>query len=170
MSKDEIFLLSHAKAIGMAAAKVMLQELKAVKHENPSKVYIDAYGCEVHVNGPTVAPLSKPETLAQKIARFDALSEKVRQTRALMMGLVHDIDEDDGDLEDDSFVDDTPQVDDFGDILETVPLKKPVPGSLGDYLAGTGTGDGGQSPAVKSIGDDQPKPEPVVESVDEPVD
>ncbi len=161
MDKDKIFLQSHAKAIGMAAAKVMLQELKAVKHESPSKVYIDAYGCEVHVNGPTVAPLSKPETLAQKIARFDALSEKVRQTRALMMGLVNDINEDDGDLEDDSFVADTPQVDDFGDILETVPVKKPSTGDI----------DGGQSPAVKSNGDDQPKPEPVDDkSVDESVD
>ena len=42
MDKDQIFIKSHAKSIGMAAAKVMLQELKSVKHDNPSKVYIDA--------------------------------------------------------------------------------------------------------------------------------
>nr|DAU94604.1 MAG TPA: hypothetical protein [Microviridae sp.] len=159
MDKDKIFLQSHAKAIGMAAAKVMLQELKAVKHESPSKVYIDAYGCEVHVNGPTVAPLSKPETLAQKIARFDALAEKVRASRALMMGLVQDFNEEDGDLEDGSFADETPEVDDFGDVLESVPVQK----------QSTGDGDGEQSPAVKSNGDEKPTPEPVDESVDGPV-
>lgn len=160
MDKDQIFIKSHAKAIGAAAAKVMLQELKAVKHDNPSKVYIDAYGCEVHVNGPTVAPLSKPETLAQKIARFDALAEKVRNSRALMMGLAQDFKEADADLEDDGFVEDTPQVDDFGDLLESFPVKKPS----------TGDGDGEQSTAVKSNVDEKPKTEPVGESVDEPVD
>lgn len=156
MDKDQVFLKSHAKAIGMAAAKVMLQELKAVKHDSSSKVYIDAYGCEVHVNGPTVAPLSKPETLAQKIARFDALAEKVRATRALMMGLVRDFNEEDGDLEDGSFAEDTPEVDDFGDILESVPVQK----------QSTGDGDGEQSPADKSNGDEKPTSEPVDESGD----
>lgn len=161
MNKDQVFLKSHAKAIGMAAARVMLQQLKAVKHESPSKVYLDAYGSEVHVNGPTVAPLSKPETLAQKIARFDALAEKVRASRALMMGLVRDFNEDDDDLTDGSFADETPEVDDFGDVLESVPVKKP---------ASTGDVDGGQSPAVKSNGDEKPKTEPADESVDGPVD
>lgn len=159
MDKDQVFLESHAKAIGMAAAKVMLQELKAVKHETPSKVYIDAYGCEVHVNGPTVAPLSKPETLAQKIARFDALAKKVRASRALMMGLVQDFNEDDGDLDDGSFADETPEVDDFGDVLESVPVQK----------QSTGDGDGEQSPADKSNGDEKPKTESVDESGDGPV-
>ena len=160
MDKDQIFIKSHAKAIGVAAAKVMLQELKSVKHDNPSKVYIDAYGCEVHVNGPTVSPLSKPETLAQKIARFDSLAEKVRATRALMMGLAQDYKEEDSDLEDDGFVEDTPQVDDFGDVLETIPVKKPS----------TGVVDGEQPTAVKSNVGEKPKTEPVDESVDEPVD
>ena len=159
MDKDQVFLKSHAKAIGMAAAKVMLQELKAVKHESPSKVYIDAYGCEVHVNGPTVAPLSKPETLAQKIKRFDALAEKVRASRSLMMGLVQDFNEDDGDLDDGSFADEVPEVDDFGDVLESIPVQK----------QSTGDGDGEQSPADKSNGDDKPKTEPVDESGDGPV-
>ena len=160
MDKDQIFIKSHAKAIGVADAEVMLQELKAVKHESPTKVYIDAYGCEVHVNGPTVAPLSKPETLAQKIARFDALAEKVRASRALMMGLAQDFKEADADLEDDGFVEDIPQVDDFGDVLESIPVKKPS----------TGDGEGEQSPAVKGSGDEKPKTEPVDESVDDPVD
>lgn len=95
--------------------------------KSASKVYLNEFGNEVHVNGPTVAVL-KTETLREKIERLDRLAATVRANRAAMaqvfddMGVVG-IDKngnpvvEEEDPTDFGLLDDVEQRDEFGDIV-----------------------------------------------------
>lgn len=123
MNKDEIFVAQHKKAMGEEKARKMLEDVKKAykSEEKPKKVYISVYGGEVHVNGPVVVQVEKPETLAEKIARFERLAETVRANRSLMSQLAHDIiSDDEEDINDDSLLDDVEDLDAFGEPVQKV--------------------------------------------------
>ena len=95
--------------------------------KNASKVYLNEFGNEVHVNGPTVAVL-KTETLREKIERLDRLAATVRANRAAMAQVYNDlgvvgIDKngnpvvEEEDTTDFDLLDDVEQRDEFGDIV-----------------------------------------------------
>ena len=95
--------------------------------KNASKVYLNEFGNEVHVNGPTVAVL-KTETLREKIERLNRLAATVRANRAAMAQVYNDLgvvgidkngnpvveEEDPNNF---SLLDDVEQRDEFGDIV-----------------------------------------------------
>lgn len=126
----EIFLESRRKVDGITSAKVTAFDnvRKAKSEEQPKKVFLDVYGREIHVNGPLVASTSKPESLREKIERFDRLAERVRMSRAIMMDTLDEFDGPDEDPDDDTLLDDTPELDPFGDpiVAEPTPVK-PAP-------------------------------------------
>lgn len=117
--EDENFVAQRQTVCGKQKALEMLSNLKALHpetKEKPSKVYINIYGAEVHVNGPTVAPVTAPETLQQKIARFERLAESVRANRALLAGLQADFFADEeSDEDEEKAMEEIDSVDDFGD-------------------------------------------------------
>ena len=95
--------------------------------KNASKVYLNEFGNEVHVNGPTVAFL-KTETLREKIERLNRLAATVRANRAAMAQVYNDmgfvgIDKNGNpvveqeDPNDFSLLDDVEQRDEFGDVI-----------------------------------------------------
>lgn len=130
----EIFLASRRKVDGIAAAAVSFPEPLAEDSEVdvsdiPSKMYLDEFGREIHVRGPLVAQVGKPESLREKIARFDRLAEQVARSRAIMMSTVDEFGPDvDEDPDDDSFLDDIDETDPFGDpiVAEPLPAKPAV--------------------------------------------
>lgn len=127
MDKDTIFICQHKKACGEDKAKKMLESLKKqeTKKEDHKKVYISIYGGEVHVNGPVAVCVRKPESLAEKIARFEALAERVAANRMLVHQVINDtFNEGDEDVLDDK-IDDFDDVDDFGELVEKQPVAKP---------------------------------------------
>lgn len=159
MDKDFIFVMQHKKASGIEAAKSMLKEMKeeASKVKDHDKVYINVYGNEVHVKGPSVVTLAKPESLAEKIARFERLAEQVRINRSLLQGLVQEI-VDDEDPNDDDNLDDVKDYDDFGEVIEkdyvvktqkTLPLNEGNVESAGEKAAAT------QKPSAAEIAKDE---------------
>ena len=102
MTKDELFIEIRKKAMGEDAAKKMLSlAKKSVEGQvKPTKVYLNIYGNEVHVNGDVSASLSKGETLQEKIARFDRLSAQVSAIRlARQMGVLSLEDDDEEDID-----------------------------------------------------------------------
>lgn len=116
--KDLILLKQHIKAMGEENAKKMLVEAKKkfLPVDTPKKVYINVYGAEVHVNGPVVSFLKKPETLAEKVVRFERLAAAVKAQRKLMYSLAKDVlEEDETDEEADKAMEEVESVDDFGD-------------------------------------------------------
>lgn len=151
-----LFEFGRRKVAGFGSISSMTL-VDTVSEQEPDSVYLNEYGSEVHVNGPNVVPVGKPESLREKIARFDALAARVRESRAIMAGLASELepDDDDEDLLDDSFVDDGDDYDSFGDIVERPNLS-------------TSASDG-EGPAVKPAGPQQPGPasEPVTEPSDE---
>lgn len=128
----EIFYASRRKVEGIKVAQDSFKvsksfDTKIDKSSNiPSKMYLDEYGREIHVRGPLVASTQKPESLREKIARFDRLAEQVRRNRALMFGLLQDIEEDDEDVCDDKLLDDVVELDPFGEpiVAEHLPSTK----------------------------------------------
>lgn len=116
--KDSIFLKQHIKAMGEENAKKMLVEAKKkfLPVDTPKKVYINVYGAEVHVNGPVAVGVARPETLKEKIARFNRLAANVKAHRQLMMGLYQDmVSDDETDEEAEKAMEEVVSVDDFGD-------------------------------------------------------
>lgn len=120
--QDKIFIAQHKFMSGEEKAKKMLEDMKKTfsnKEKSAKKVFIDVYGAEVHVNGPLVASVNKPETLRQKIARFDRLAENVRLNRALLNELAQSglfDDEIETDEESDKEIESVVDVDEFGDV------------------------------------------------------
>lgn len=94
------------------------------------KVYLNDVGSEVHVQGENIARVSKTESLAEKIARFDRLAAYVRQSRAAQMLLSSDFEDGDGytdeELNDDSFADEQDPFDEFGEPIEQLVQKTVV--------------------------------------------
>lgn len=132
------FIASHAKAGGVNLADKLYAQLQAkIKSlpDCPLKVYLSATGGEVHVKGSTTASLKKPETLQEKIARFDRLAAQVSQSRAINYGLAQELEDDDSeiDAEADDF-EDIVETDDFGEIVA-----KPAK-SAGQVPAGSANG------------------------------
>lgn len=124
------FLQGRAKIKAAQDVQAAFDNFKAsvVKFaKNASKVYLNEFGNEVHVNGPTVAVL-KTETLREKIERLDRLAAVVRANRAAMSQVFEDmgvvgIDKDgrpvieEEDPTDFGLLDDVEQRDEFGDIV-----------------------------------------------------
>lgn len=119
MTKDEIFICQHKKACGEEAAKKMLETLKKKQPDvkAATKVFINVYGEEVHVNPAPSMPLVKAETLAEKIARFDRLSAVVASNRSLLQEMAESgfFDDDEEDIMAEKEMEDVEEVDDFGE-------------------------------------------------------
>lgn len=149
MTKND-FVLSHQKAAGNKAAVELYERLQArIKNLSDCslKMYLSATGEEVHIKGSTTAQLKKPETLQEKIARYDRLAAQVAQSRAIHYGLSQEMtDEDDINAEDDDFAD-IEEKDDFGDVVAKP--SKPA----GQVPADSANG------SAQSAGD-EPAPEP----------
>lgn len=118
------FIQSHIKQ----ASVTKLSELATARpqEDSPQRAYLSPTGGEIHVNGPTVQYIKKSESLAEKIARFDALSERVHADQRLMFGVVSDLVSEDDDPDDYDFADGN-DVDEFGDVIEKVPAKGEQP-------------------------------------------
>lgn len=129
MLDDKVFIEMYSKAIGKAAAREMLSEVRktlSIK-EKPTESYLNEFGNEVHVNGDVSASLTKGETLQERIARFDKLADQVAAIRyARAMGMLPDDDGPDEDVNDFSKLDDVEIRDDFGDIVPNQSSAEPA--------------------------------------------
>lgn len=115
-------------------------------------------GGEIHRGESVVDRISKPETLKQKVARFERLAQKVRENRAYQYNMLQesfgpdtDGEENDFDFEEGDFVDE------FGDVH--------IPSA--DKSAEIDEDDGDKSPAPTEHGDKKPKSEPISEPVED---
>lgn len=117
----EDLLKGQRKAGTLANAEKVLAQVaidaKEPEKDEPIKTFVlSPSGGEIHRGESVVDHISKPETLREKIARFDRLSAKVRQDRqylAMMGGEMLYENPDDFDFDDGEYVDD------FGDIVVT---------------------------------------------------
>lgn len=124
------FIISRSKIKAAQDVQASFDAFKASIAKfakNASKVYLNEFGNEVHVNGPKVAVL-KTETLREKIERLDRLAATVRANRAAMAQVYHDMgivgvdrngnpvieDEDPNDF---SLLDDVETKDEFGEVV-----------------------------------------------------
>lgn len=128
---------------------------KEDKEKGTAKTFVlSPTGGEIHRGESVVDRISKPETLREKIARFERLSQKVRENRLLQLQMLQESigDGKDEDVDDFDF-DDGEFVDDFGDVVKPKPVQpvKPVE---------SGEDDGEKSPAPQSQGDVKPSDEP----------
>ncbi len=158
--KQYEFAVSHQKAAGLKSAEQMVSALvkKEEKNKEPRRVYLNALGNEIHVQGPLVANLQKPESIREKIARFDRLAFAVRTNRAIMQSVKDEV----GDLEpidekdqlDDSFVGEGEDLDSFGEPVVAEPAKPEMPTQrVAANDAGSAASDdesGGAAPAAPS--------------------
>ena len=127
MLDKQIFIGMYKKAIGASRAAKMFEEAQSIQKEQKthSEVFLNEFGNEVHVKGDLAASLLKGETLKERIARFDALAERVAAIRlARQVGILpsEDVEED---VNDDSLLDDVEIRDDFGDIVSVAEPAKP---------------------------------------------
>lgn len=139
-SRDNILLKQHIKAMGEENAKKMLLEAKKkfLPSDTPSKVYINVYGAEVHVNGPVVAFVKKTETLAEKVARFERLAANVKAQRQLMYSLAKDmLEEDETEEEAEKAMEEVESVDEFGEryVVKSQPKLSFAEPKKGDEVA-----------------------------------
>lgn len=145
----EAYLKGQRKAgFSSFAEKVVADaaiESKEPEKDEPVKTFVlSPTGGEIHRGESVVDRISKPETLREKIARFDRLSARVRQDRMFALGMLQDSIPDGEDSEDDFDFEDGEIRDDFGDIIET-----PV------------------QPVETKV---EPEPEPVAEPTGDPVE
>lgn len=131
MLDKQTFIDMYKKAIGTARAEKMYKEVCDTQQELKKRstelknVFLNEFGNEVHQKGDLAASLVKGETLRERIARFDALAERVaaiRMARALGVLPSEEIEED---VNDDSLLDDVEIRDDFGDIVSVAEPAKP---------------------------------------------
>lgn len=166
---DKDFIAGRAKAMSAAVVEKKLAEYKKaaeLRKKNASKIYLDEYGNEVHINGPVVETVHKVETLQERIARYDRLAAAVRASRQAMnfvaneMGVIgvdkhgqpifgKDVVEDPEDFEK---LSDVEEIDDFGDVIE-----KPA----------IGVQDGEKIAAPQSQAIEEPIEKPVADPVPE---
>lgn len=155
--KDKIFIEQHKFMSGETGAAKMLSDLKKQQPETkdtPKKVYISIYGGEVHVNGPLVSPVLKPETLAQKIARFERLAEHVRANRALLAELAQTglFDDEESEEDEDKAMEEVESVDEFG---EKVVVKSQTHMNFVNNKATGAASDSNDVSNQQSIADDE---------------
>jgi hypothetical protein len=127
---------------------------KEPKKDEPVKTFVlSPTGGEIHRGESVVDRVSKPETLKQKIARFERLAQRVRQSRELAYAALQDSIPDCADNADEFDFEDGDFVDDFGDVIEPITPIKPV----------TGDQDGEQPAAPQSQAGEKPIEEPVTD-------
>ncbi len=117
-------LKGQRKAGTLANAKKVLAQVAIDAKEpdkgKPIKTFVFSLtGGEIHRGESVVDHISKPETLREKIARFDRLSAKVRQDRQYLAMMGGEMLSPDDENPDDFDFDDGEYVDDFGDIVVT---------------------------------------------------
>ena len=143
----ESYLKSQRKTGLQEAVKNYLENLPLLDEGGTFK--LSPTGGEIHSGESVVDRLSKPETLREKVARFERLAQKVRQNHAYMIGLgqeiVGDEEADDFDFEDGDYYDD------FGDHISPVPEEK----------SEIGEEQGASQPATTAKADEKPESEPV---------
>lgn len=110
-------------------------------------------GGEIHRGESVVDRISKPETLREKIARFDRLAARVRQDRQYLAMLGGEMLSPDDEDPDDFDFESGEIRDDFGDVVEipSQPVPKPVK---------SGDGDGEEPAATNSQAGEKPSEEP----------
>ncbi len=126
------------------AAKVAIAAKEPTEEEVekgiPVKTFVlSSTSGEIHRGESTVDRVSKPETLREKIARFDRLAARVRQDRQYLAMIGGEMLSPDDENPDDFDFDNGEYVDDFGDIVvtptqpvepkvepETVPVAEPT--------------------------------------------
>lgn len=114
---EKDWIASYRKLQGKdAAAKILVSNVEAAaKVKDHDSVYFSPTGLEMHVKPSLVDIVNKPESLKEKIARFDALAERVYSDRRALAVVAAELSGDD-DLNDISFADDlSGDTDDFGD-------------------------------------------------------
>lgn len=152
------FLKSQRKT-GLEAFVKKKMDVDAVIAKDPEKdelvktFVLSATGGEIHRGESVVDRISKPETLKQKIARFERLAQKVRQSRESLYLAMQDSIPDGDDPADDFEFEDGDFVDDFGDVIEP---NKPIKPAIGE-------GEGVQPAAPHSQAGDKPSDEPVAD-------
>ena len=121
------------------AAQVAIDVKDPEKGELVKTFVLSPTGGEIHRGESVVDRISKPETLREKIARFDRLAARVRQDRQYLAQIGGEMLSLDDENPDDFDFDDGEYVDDFGDIVvtptqpvepkvepETVPVAEPT--------------------------------------------
>ena len=154
----EDFLKGQRKAGTFVFAEKIISEVaidaKEPKKGEPVKTFVlSPTGGEIHRGESVVDRLSKPETLREKIARFDRLSARVCQDRQYLAQIGGEMLSPDDDNPDDFDFEDGEYVDDFGDIVVTPtnPVVNPV--ESGDV-------EGEKAAATQSPAAEQPITEP----------
>ena len=154
--KKEHFILARARNIGQKLAEQefeRMSKLVSKKDEKKIKIYLDEYGNEVHVKGPLVDRVRKTESLAERIARYDRLSAAVAASRASMVHALGDMftNEPDEDPNDDSLMDNVEIRDDFGEVINPTPVKKPEIGVQEGEKPAASTIQAGEKPTVEPV-------------------
>lgn len=127
---------------------------KDPEKDEPVKTFVlSATGGEIHRGESVVDRITKPETLKQKIARFERLARQVRQSRETLYLAMQDSIPDGDDPADDFDFDDGQYVDDFGDVIGPITPIKPA----------TGVQEGDEPAAPQSQAGEQPIEEPVAD-------
>ncbi len=101
------------------AAQVAIDSKEPAKGELFKTFVLSPTGGEIHRGESVVDRISKPETLREKIARFDRLSARVRQDRQYLAQIGGEMLSPDDENPDNFDFDDGEYVDDFGDIVVT---------------------------------------------------
>lgn len=140
------------------AAQVAIDAKEPTKEEVEKGAVVKTFvlsptGGEIHRGESVVDRISKPETLREKIARFDRLAARVRQDRQYLAMLGGEMLSPDDEDPDDFDFESGEIRDDFGDVVEipSQPVKKPV--ESGDV-------DGEEPAAPNSQAGEKPNKEP----------
>ena len=144
------YLQSQKKAGLVDVVEKHLANLPPV--DDTKTFHLSPTGGEIHNGESMVDRISKPESLREKVARFERLAARVRESMYHKMELAKEFIGEDENPDDFDF-DDGEFVDEFGDVH--------IPMSGKDVEIGDG--DGEKSPATPSQGDEQPSKEPVSE-------
>lgn len=139
-------------------AKLAKEPTKEEKESGKFKTFVlSPTGGEIHRGESVVDRISKPETLREKVARFERLAQKVRENRAYQYNMLQESFDKDSSFEEDDFdFEDGDIVDEFGDVH--------IP--IADKSVEIDEDDGDKSPAPTEQGDEKPKSESISEPVE----
>ena len=158
------FMRSHRKtALDKNLEKVLATAASAAREPTKEEVekgavvktfVLSPTGGEIHRGESVVDRVSKPETLREKIARFDRLAQRVKENRMYQMQILQESFGDGKDDAEDDFDFESGEIrDDFGDVVE-------IPSQPVDKSVQSGDGDGEQAAATKSQAAEKPSDEP----------
>lgn len=157
VSIDDLLKGQRKAGTSVFAEKIVSEvaiDVKEPKKGEPVKTFVlSPTGGEIHRGESVVDRISKPETLREKIARFDRLASRVRQDRQYLAQIGGEMLSPDDENPDDFDFDNGEYVDDFGDIVvtPTQPVDNPV--ESGDV-------EGEKAAAPQSPAAEQPITEP----------